>query len=93
MTLQAAANNQKIPTVLTWDAINHELATDGSPSVDFDRFSQQYDQDPALKSLVQDFNKNRVTLKTNQANPELSHSKQKPSKISKIAKKAVKLGK
>ena len=65
------------------------MAGDGSPAIDFNSFSKRYDQDPELQALVQDFNKNELVLKTNTEPSENIPSEEKESKISDIAKKAV----
>ena len=90
--MQASADNEEIPSDLSWDSINSEITGYGSPAIDFDRFSERYDQDPELKAIVDKFDKNGLTLKTREKKPEIFKQREE-SKLAKIAKRATKLGK
>ena len=90
--MQASADNKKIPSDLSWDSLNSEITADGSPVIDFDRFSKRYDQDPKLQSIVDKFDKDGLTLKTQEKKPEIFKQREE-SKLAKIAKRATKLGK
>ena len=66
----------------------------GAGSFNFDTFKLAYDSDPRLKSLVTNFDKNKIELKQD-ATDDLSQSQTDPSAdntVSNMAKSATDLG-
>ncbi len=87
--LQAAANNQNTQAPLTWDALQNM----GIP-VRYDEFAARWDdpeEGPLLKKLVDKFDGHGLTVKTNEKDraPKTSY---KEKEISRMAKRATKLG-
>lgn len=88
--LQAAANNQHTTAPLTWDALQNM----GIP-VRYDQFAARWD-DPQegaiLKQLVDKFDGHGLTVKTNEKD-QIAKNSHKEKEISRMAKRATKLGK
>lgn len=88
--LQSAANNQNTTAQLTWDALKNM----GVP-VAYDEFAARWDspeEGPLLKQFVANFDGHGLTVKTRDNDPaeKTSH---KEREVSKMAKRATKLGK
>ena len=88
--LQAAANNRHTTAPLTWDALQNM----GIP-VRYDEFAARWD-DPQegaiLKQLVDKFDGHGLTVKTNEKD-KLAKTSHKEREVSRMAKRATKLGK
>lgn len=90
--LQQNADAHNITSTISWKTLNGELENYNSPYIDYNTFSQLYDDERnGLQRIVADFDKNGITLNTKisaeSPNPELDT--QEPSSISQIAKQAV----
>lgn len=88
-SIQSSANNENSEASLTWRAINSLCQSSGSPSIDFDRFSAQWDTEGEggiLHQLVSNFDQNGVTLKTDRKQPN-QHS-EKTGMLKSAAKRA-----
>ncbi len=87
--LQAAADNQNTTAPLTWDALQNM----GIP-VRYDEFAARWD-DPEegviLKKLVDKFDGHGLTVKTNEKD-KIAKTSHKEKEISRMAKRATKLG-
>ena len=87
--VQSSANNQNTTAPLTWDALQNM----GIP-VRYDEFAARWDdpqEGPLLKKLVDKFDKHGLTVKTKER--ELPHTAHKEREVSRMAKRATKLGK
>jgi hypothetical protein len=88
--LQAAANNQNTTAPLTWEA----LQSMGIP-VRYDEFAARWDdpaEGPLLKNLVDKFDGHGLTVKTNEKD-RIAKNSHKEKEVSRMAKRATKLGK
>ena len=63
--LQNSANTKNVSAPMTWDALNRALGAYGAPDIDFDRFSQLYDSDPVIQSMIDNFDEHGIQIKTN----------------------------
>lgn len=62
--LQNSANNKNVSAPMTWDALNRALGAYGAPDIDFERFSQLYDSDPVIQSMIDNFDEHGIQIKT-----------------------------
>ncbi len=95
-SIQNTANNKNSPASMTWDAINRATQAYGAPDIDYERFSQRYDNDPNLQSIIDNFDENGIQIKTNagSASPKQVGGEDKgASMVAAAAKRATKLGK
>ena len=93
--LQSAANNQHTTAPMTWDALNNTDSGMGSPDIDYDRFAARWEdptEGPLLKTLVDKFDGNGLTIKTNEKD-RIQKTSHKERELSKMAKRATHLGK
>ena len=92
--IQSSANNQHSEAPLTWTALNHVAQNYGSPDIDYDRFAARWEQDPVLKQLVDRFDGHGLVIKTQaKEQPAQGNPEQGNDEVSKMAKRATKLGK
>lgn len=92
--IQNSANNQHSEAPLTWDAINRATQAYGAPDIDFERFSQMYDNDPTIQGMVDNFDGNGIQLKTDQGSQQPAMGQEpKTGMMAAAAKRATKLGK
>lgn len=56
--------------MLSWTAINNLMADMGHGMYNYDDFKTAYDTNPALKQIVNNFNKDGVVLNTNTEAPK-----------------------
>ena len=88
-TIQAAANGQHAPAVISWAALNKLNSQRGAPLIDFDGFVQRYDEDPALQSIVSSYSDQGVVLNTDvSSDGEVPSEEPDKSQVSKMAKRA-----
>jgi hypothetical protein len=95
-SIQNAANDKNSTASMTWDAINRATQAYGAPDIDYERFAQLFDNDPAIQSIVDNFDENGVVIKTNAGSPspEMMGAKDTgTSMMASAAKHATKLGK
>lgn len=95
-SIQNAANDKHTTASMTWDAINRATQAYGAPDIDYERFAQLFDSDPAIQSVVDNFDQNGVQIKTNAGSPSPKMmGAQEPGKsmVAAAAKHATKLGK
>jgi hypothetical protein len=78
---------------MTWRALNAADSGMGSPNIDYDRFAARWETDPVLKQLVDRFDANGLVIKTNDMSQQSQQGKEREGDISKMAKRATKLGK
>lgn len=93
--LQASADNQHTVSPMTWQAINQELEASGAPFIDYERFAARWDADPMLKQIVSKFDGRGLVIKTHKTtqDSEVTGEPTGKSQLSKMAKRATKLGK
>lgn len=74
---------------MSWEALNNLSRNYGAPAIDFDRFSQIWETDPTIQSVVSDFDENGITIQTNnQGQLEMPEPEQGSGEVSKMAKRA-----
>lgn len=97
--VQNAANNQNPPSEapLTWDALNRAAQSYGAPDIDYERFAKLFDSDPTIQSIVDNFDEQGVTLKTDKAAEHPAQGNLQPAQnhnmMAAAAKHATTLGK
>ena len=91
--IQGAANNRGSEAPMTWKALNAADAGMGSPDIDYDRFAARWETDPILKQLVDRFDANGLVIKTDSMSQQPQQGKEREGNVSKMAKRATKLGK
>lgn len=62
--LVGRAAAKKVPSKLNWEGLNNILrSNDASLAADYETFKAMYDQSPALKTLIKNFNSTGIELK------------------------------
>ena len=77
---------------MTWKALSAAGQNYGAPAIDYDRFNARWETDPVLKQLVDRFDGKGLHIKTKEKEPQ-QHTSHKEREVSKMAKRATKLGK
>ena len=62
--LQGRANSKGVTAQFSWPAVSKMMQNTTGQEVDYDAFKAQFDANPALKDLVDNFDENGITIKT-----------------------------
>lgn len=92
-SVQARANDKKITAPLSWNTINSLTSEYGAPSIDFERFSKEYEENLNLQKLVDRFDKDGIVVRTDKtAKPQditSAHIEGDTRELNKMAKNAI----
>ena len=96
--LQNSANNKNVSAPMTWDALNRATQAYGAPDIDFERFSQLYDNDPVIQSMIDNFDEHGIQIKTNKGSeqtmqPQMGAAPGKPMMAAAAKRAAANFGK
>lgn len=96
-SIQDTANNKNVPASMTWDALNRATQAYGAPDVDFDSFSERFDSDPVIQSLIDNFDEHGIVIKTHRGSEQAAmpqaDTETKPAMAASIKRQAAKLRK
>ena len=62
--LQSRADSKNTSAQFSWPAISKMMQNTTGQEVDYDAFKSQFDANPQMKSLVDKFDENGITIKT-----------------------------
>ena len=90
--MQSAADSEKVPAKISWEAINRAGRNYGAPTINAESFAIEYEQNPVLKSLVTSYDETGITLSTTASAPLANDDNKSTQKraMSAAAKKAAK---
>lgn len=82
---------QKGHSEVSFSNLNNMLKNVGNSQFNFDVFKAAYDQDPKLKNLVTNFDKEKIEFKTSEVDDLPNGKRKDPNAVNKMAKRAVDL--
>jgi hypothetical protein len=62
--LQGRADSKGVTAKFAWPAISKMMQNTTGQEVDYDAFKSQFDANPQIKNLVDNFDENGITIKT-----------------------------
>jgi len=93
-TLAGDANDQGQTSEISFDALKQILSNTGHPNFNYSIFKNLYDQGTVLKNIVDNFDQEKITLKTDKQSekePEIDKGKSNPTDtVKKMAQRALK---
>lgn len=93
LNMQGDANDKEQSTEISFDAVTKIMANTGYPAFNYEVFKNLYDNGKTLKSVVADFNQDKIVVKTEkdaEADPQMDFDDQGSTDVvKKMAKSAM----
>lgn len=74
------------------EQLNNWMENMKQPQFSYETFKAAYDQDPRIKEIVTDFNKDTISLKDSEMDDIKAKKKKSTDDVEKMAKRATKVG-
>lgn len=88
--LIATADSQQQTAYINYSALNRIMQNVQGPQYNFDTIKRAYDTDLEFKSIIKNFDKDGITMKTDISKPGVVAAAPKKNSVDRMAQKALK---